>query len=51
LEFGAVHPTVRYSTVDKKAATPFLLKKKKNAKVVAFTPKFGRKKSQGLKSS
>ena len=36
MEFGAVHPSVRYSTVEKKAATPFLLKKKKNAKVVAI---------------
>ena len=36
MEFSVVHPSVRYSTVDKKATTPFLLKKKKNGKVVAI---------------
>jgi hypothetical protein len=36
LEFSVVHPSVSYSTVDKKAATPFLLKKKKNGKMVAI---------------
>ena len=36
MEFSTFHPSVRYSTVDKKAATPFLLKKKKNGKVVAI---------------